>query len=177
MTRNSANRLAITSAIAAVLLLCAYATGTSRNGGCPSSAVEATAVTVNEATVTCPAAEAVAETDDVSVFEENDNKVRQAARDLIREKYPNSKVEGVFTLAFRVDNLYIAGADTTFSDGSRRTVDLLVRQYTKRTGGTYWRAESLGPDRAAEYVKRLSQDPDAAPIPTEDSEGDASAEQ
>jgi hypothetical protein len=83
-------------------------------------------------------------------------KVRQAARDFISETRPSAKAEGVFTLALRGGNLYIAGVDAT-DGGVRRTVDLLVRLYTKKSGGQYWRAESLGADRAASLMDRVSE--------------------
>lgn len=84
-------------------------------------------------------------------------KVRQAARDFLQENKPSAKAEGVFTLALRPGNLYIAGVDAS-DGGQRRTVDLLVRLYTKRNGGQYWRAESLGADRAAALMDRLSEE-------------------
>jgi hypothetical protein len=85
-------------------------------------------------------------------------KVRQAARDYIQENKPGAKVEGIFTLSYGRDTgLFIAGADTTV-DGRRRTIDLLVRLYTRKSGGTYWRAESLGPDRTAAMMDKAMTD-------------------
>lgn len=81
-------------------------------------------------------------------------KIRQAARDFIQEKKPGAKVEGVFTLALGRDSgLYIAGADTAI-DGQRQTIDLLVRLYTRKGGGTYYRAEGLGSERAAAMLEQ-----------------------
>ncbi|MBC8103516.1 MAG: hypothetical protein H7Z41_13135 [Cytophagales bacterium] len=91
---------------------------------------------------------------DVMDSEEVLAKVRQAAREFIAESKPGAKVDGVFTLSIsRESGLFIAGADATV-DGNRRTIDLLVRKYARRNGGIYWRAESLGPDRAAALVDR-----------------------
>lgn len=161
MSPAAANRLAITSTIAAVLLLGAYAT---ERGIGHSTYPSINAVTAVETTAPATSEEVPSEQtgttapDDESDVSASDteNKVRQAVRDLVKEKYSGSRVEGVFTLAFRVDNLYLAGADTVLSDGSRCTIDFLVRQYTKRSGGTYWRAESIGAEEAAAYREQLN---------------------
>lgn len=94
-------------------------------------------------------------------------KVRKAVQDFVRERYPNSRVEGVFTLSLGRDHtLYMAGADTVFhakqdseqrQQQQRRTIDVLVRLYTRRNGSGYWRAESLGRDEAAALLLRRSQ--------------------
>ena len=85
-------------------------------------------------------------------------KIRQAARDFIGEIKPGAKVEGIFTILLGRDNsLAIAGADTTV-DGQRRTIDLLVRLYTRKGGGTYWRAEGLESDRAASLMDKARAD-------------------
>ncbi len=102
-------------------------------------------------------------------------KIRQAARDFILEKKPGAKIDGVFTLSFGRDSgLYIAGADTTI-DGQRRTVDLLVRLYTRKGGGTYYRAEGLSPERAAAMMQQAR---DASDISEEETArpSEASAE-
>jgi hypothetical protein len=99
---------------------------------------------------------------EVSADDSSLAKVRQAARDYIQENKPGAKVEGVFTLSYGRDTgLFIAGADTTI-DGKRRTIDLLVRLYTRKSGGTYWRAESLGPDRSAAMMDKAMTDASSA---------------
>jgi hypothetical protein len=92
----------------------------------------------------------------VEVSNEDLGKVRRAVSDLVKEKFAGAKVEGVFALPFRTGSLYFAGADTTFEGSGRRTVDMLVRQYTKRTGGTYWRGELLSETEAEAYRKQLN---------------------
>lgn len=91
-------------------------------------------------------------------------KIRKAVRDHIRERYPNSRVEGVFTLSLgRGNTLYLAGADTIAGqDRKRHTIDVLVRLYARRNGSGYWRAESLGRDEAAALLRRGAGEP-AAP--------------
>jgi hypothetical protein len=69
-------------------------------------------------------------------------KVRQAARDFVKEMYPGSRAEGVFTLPYIRGNLYLAGVDLSLGS-QRRTADLLVRLYVRENGSQYWRAESL----------------------------------
>jgi hypothetical protein len=155
MTPNTVNRLAIASSILAALLLCALAT--SRH--CETAPATPVAAVAMEAPPPPPAVVApsvVTEQDievvvDVSADDEL-NKVRQAARDLVKAANPSLKQDGVFTLAIRPGNLYIAGVDT--SEGNKkRTVDVLVRRYVRKSGGVYWRAESLGPEQAAEYAR------------------------
>ena len=90
--------------------------------------------------------------------DEPDGEVRKAALAYIKTAYPNSKVDGVFTLSFARGNLYVAGADTTLEGGARRTVDLLVRLYTRRNGAQYWRAESISGEEAARYLKKVPSD-------------------
>jgi hypothetical protein len=141
--------IAVAFAFAAVVLS-AYVAG-ERRPQAPAAVVASEAIpvaTLEEAVAVQSAREVTAEEDEL-------NKVRQAARDLIREKLPNAKIEGVFTLSFVQGGLYIAGADTITDKDSRRTYDMLVRLYTRRNGSTYWRAESLGPDQAATYLKQM----------------------
>ena len=80
-------------------------------------------------------------------------KVRQAARDYIREVQPGSKVEGVFTLPYYRNSLYIAGVDVALDGRRRQTIDLLVRLYVRENGTEYWRAEGWGSSRAMELLK------------------------
>jgi hypothetical protein len=87
-----------------------------------------------------------------------DAAVRKAATEWIKAKFPSSKVEGVFTLPLGRGNLYIAGADTSAGE-SRRTIDLLVRLYTRRNGSQYWRAESLSGDEAANLMAHVRMRP------------------
>jgi|GEM_PF-6748031 hypothetical protein len=84
------------------------------------------------------------------------NKVRQAARDLVKALQPDGKQDGVFLLALRPANLYIAGVDVQV-DSKHKTVDVLVRRYTKKYGGSYWRAESLTGEEAKQLI-RFAQD-------------------
>src|SRR5688572_32596045 len=79
--------------------------------------------------------------------ERDPKEVRQAVKDLVRDAYPGSRLEGVFTLPF-YSNLYLAGADISMGP-QRRTVDLLVRKYVRDNGTEYWRAELYGPGSAA----------------------------
>jgi low affinity Fe/Cu permease len=149
MNPNAANRLAIATSVAAVLLLCAFATG--KNCSTPAPLSERLAVS---AEITVPEnqdANVVATHMEVSLDDEL-NKVRQAARDLVKSALPNLKQDGVFTLAIRYGDLYIAGVDT--ADGNKkRTIDVLVRRYVRKNGATYYRAESLTPEQAAKYAE------------------------
>jgi hypothetical protein len=90
-------------------------------------------------------AELAAHEEAVEVMDREDdlNKVRQAAKDYIKSKYPDSKADGIFLLPLYQDSLFIAGVDTQFSNGVRGTVDLLVRRYVRKANNGYWRAESL----------------------------------
>ena len=97
------------------------------------------------------------EPDEMPASDDPDAQVRKAATDLIKQTHPNSKVEGVFTLSFARGNLYIAGADTTTGE-ARRTIDMLVRLYTRRNGTTYWRAEQLSADEASKWRQRVKSD-------------------
>lgn len=93
-------------------------------------------------------------------------KVRKATFEWVKAKYPDAKIEGVFMLAFAKGNLYLAGADTQFGEGKRRTVDVLVRRYTKKSGGQYFRAEGLEPEQAAKYRQKADFDEDATETAT-----------
>lgn len=84
-------------------------------------------------------------------------KVRKAARDYVREKYPNSRVEGVFTLGFR-GSLYLAGVDVAMGEQNRQTVDLIVRLYMRRNGSGYWRAEGIDSRSAARLMEEAVGD-------------------
>jgi len=168
MNRNTANRIAITSAIAAVLLLCAYATGEHRQSiamppECVSAAqpviatdVPPTATSVDEPQAE-PAEPSVATAEsadsdeaDAAASAEEEAKVRDTARDFVKKAYPHSKSDGVFLLGFCAGDLYLAGVDTTVGE-QRKTVDLLVRRYVRKNGGSYWRAESLTPEQSEKY--------------------------
>lgn len=89
-------------------------------------------------------------------------KVRQAARDLVRAVHPSAKTDGVFVLSFgRGGTLYLAGVDTQIN-GRRRVIDVLVRLFVRKTGGSYWRAEPLSPDEAAKLRVTATQQNTAA---------------
>lgn len=136
MTPNTTFRLALTTTILSVLIFCAYVTRTHAPTQMP---------------VPVPMAPSAVTTQNNTLDTDADNKARQAARDFVKENYPNSKSDGVFLLAFRTDNLYLAGVDTATSSSTgtlRQTVDLLVRQYVRKNGNTYWRAENIGHDEA-----------------------------
>jgi hypothetical protein len=183
MNPNAANRLAIATSVAAVLLLCAFATG--RN--CSTKAEEASPATdyswvrsggptgevlcegyggppadsdslsrrlAVSAEVSVPESQSanVVATYSEASPEDELNKVRQAARDLVKSALPNLKQDGVFTLTLRHGDLYIAGVDT--ADGNKkRTIDVLVRRYVRKNGAPYYRAESLTPEQAAKYTE------------------------
>jgi hypothetical protein len=165
MNRNTANRIAITSAIAAVLLLCAYATGEHRQTVAPPECVAtAQAIPTNDAETPSVAearppdeadatAEGVSGGSDEAALSEDENKVRDTARDFVKKAYPHSKTDGVFLLGFCAGDLYLAGVDTTIGNSSdqRKTVDLLVRRYVRKNGNSYWRAEPLTPEQSAKY--------------------------
>jgi hypothetical protein len=103
----------------------------------------------------------VAETDDVHSVVENGApasdanasptreslpRITKAVREMVKERHPDSKVDGVWVLIIR-ENYVIAGADTTI-DGRRRTINLLVRLYIRENGSDYWKAEGFGGDMA-----------------------------
>jgi hypothetical protein len=147
MTPNLANRLAIALSVTAALLLCAFATGRQCSVSEPAPAAPY-AVT---AEVTVPATETVTIPTEVNA-DDDLNKVRQAARDLVKSAFPNVKQDGVFTLTLRHGDLYIAGVDTA-EGNKKRTVDVLVRRYVRKNGAAYYRAESLTPEQAARYAE------------------------
>lgn len=155
MNPNAANRLAIATSVAAVLLLCALATG--RNCSSPRYAETMTAADVspseNQAVnLTVCDAPLPSEIAADATSDDDLNKVRQAARDLVKSALPNLKQDGVFTLTLRHGDLYIAGVDT--ADGNKkRTIDVLVRRYVRKNGAPYYRAESLTPEQAAKYTE------------------------
>ncbi|MDX1934839.1 MAG: hypothetical protein SFU56_19750 [Capsulimonadales bacterium] len=147
MIPNRMSQIAVTTAIATTLLLFAYSTGNRSRCAVPPAPPVVTPM------ITAPAdAETVADAD-APIATDVENKVRQAARDFIKEQYPRSRAEGVFLLAFRAGNLYLAGVDMTSPSDSgrslRATQDLLVRLYVRKNGGTYWRAEQIGSAEAA----------------------------
>lgn len=166
MNPNVANRLVIAGAIAAALTTFAWVRNTERSREvvppppAPVVTVPVAPVPVEETvTVTEPTAEevAVADAPEVSDKDEELNKIRQSARDFVKATYPDAKFDGVFLLTLRASNLYLAGVDTQFGDGKRKTVDLLVRRYVKKLGGYYWRAESLDGGQAASIRAALEK--------------------
>lgn len=84
-----------------------------------------------------------AEYGEVTDREEELNKIRQAAKDYVKNRIPDAKADGVFLLPLYPESLFIAGVDTQLSDGKRKTIDLLVRRYVRKGTSSYWRAESL----------------------------------
>jgi hypothetical protein len=159
-------RVALVSAMSAALIATGYAAsehGRANVLNCRVSSMEMQAAR----TPASPSAEVSA--DDSSV-----PKIRQAARDYIQEKKPGAKVEGVFTLVLGRDkSLAIAGADTTI-EGKRRTIDLLVRLYTRKSGGTYWRAEPMGQQRAAALMDTAGEN--GSPAASDTSASDSLSE-
>jgi hypothetical protein len=152
MHPNMATRLALTAAIAGTLFLCAY------RCKCQHTVVAPTPIAAEAAYAPLmPPAPPAPSTQPVFGTADTEDKVRQAARDYIKESVPNSKMDGVFLLPFVVDNLYIAGVDTTTSGGSgtsRSTYDLLVRLYVRKNGSSYWRAERIGHEEAVSLRQR-----------------------
>lgn len=139
------HRVALVSAFAAAVIATGYAAAEHDRAGVLECRARALATNPSQ-------------TIEVSAEDNPLPKIRQAARDFIQEKKPGAKIEGVFTLSFGRDSgLYIAGVDTTL-DGQRRTIDLLVRLYTRKNGGTYWRAESIGQGRAAALMDKARLD-------------------
>jgi hypothetical protein len=140
-------RVALVSAVAAALIATGYAAsehGRANSLDCRARSLELDAVQMSSSLQSA----------EVANDESPLPKVRQAARDFIQETKPGAKIDGIFTLSFGRDSgLFIAGADTTV-DGQRRTIDMLVRLYTRKSGGTYYRAESIGPDRAAAMINK-----------------------
>jgi hypothetical protein len=151
-------RIALVSAFSAALI----ATGFAASEHDRADSMECRARTLEmDAARTLSSSPSAGNAYDMSADESPLPKVRQAVRDFIQEKKPGAKVEGVFTLSYGRDSgFFIGGADTTI-DGQRRTIDLLVRLYTRKSGGTYWRAESLGPDRAAAMMDKLEKEASA----------------
>lgn len=151
------HRAALAASFTAVVLA-AYAAGAHHTPTPPPVAIAASPTEVSSADYIPVVAPPLAVQNDImpAVAKENEElpKVRQAVRDLIKEKHPNSRVEGVSTLPLGRSGLYLAGADTLLSGDreSRRIVDTLVRLYVRRNGSTYWRAESLGPEQASSLL-------------------------
>ena len=106
MTPNTVNRLAIASSIVAALLLCALATGRHCETA-PATPVALEAPMPPPPSAVTPPSEVAEQdfevADDVSADDEL-NKVRQAARDLVKAANPSLKQDGVFTLAIRPGN-------------------------------------------------------------------------
>ena len=148
-------RVALISSLSAALVATGYAASEHSRANYLIAMMESeSAQTLCQSAAAVPAVAAVSEETPLP-------KIRQAARDFILEKKPGAKVEGIFTILLGRDNsLAIAGADTTV-DGQRRTIDLLVRLYTRKGGGTYWRAEGLGPERAAALMDKAGISTDA----------------
>ena len=164
MSRNAAVRLSIASSVAAILMFLGLATQWAHQDAPRlatnaemQAAVDASALSAIPVERISPDAEA--EDDDTT-------KVRRATIEWVKTKYPDAKVEGVFMLAFGKGNLYLTGADTQFGGDKRRTVDLLVRRYSKRGGGQYFRAEGLEPEQAAALRQKADFDPDATEYST-----------
>lgn len=180
MSRNAAVRLSIASSVAAVLLFLGLVTqwahhenrveGTqiievTRDSDTPEIVADApvrgSEIAVRH-TPDCPEGCASAiSSSPTEPADEDAAKARKAAIEWVKVKYPDAKVEGVFLLAFGKGNLYLAGADTQFGADKRRTVDVLVRRYTKRSGGQYFRAEGLEPEQAAQMRQKTDFDADA----------------
>jgi hypothetical protein len=81
------------------------------------------------------------------VAKEGSPLVRKAVRDFVAERYPDAEIEGVWIVALR-SNYCFAAADTTVGS-RRRTVEVLVRQFSREDGTDYWRAEGPYADSAA----------------------------
>ncbi|MES2462547.1 MAG: hypothetical protein V4671_18340 [Armatimonadota bacterium] len=142
-------RIALVSAFSAALVATVYAASEHDRADSMECRAEALEMDIAQVAQSTPSVTSTSAADESPV-----PKIRQAARDYIQEKKPGAKVEGVFTLVLGRDNsLAIAGADTTI-DGQRRTIDVLVRLYARKNGGTYWRAESLGQERAAALMDK-----------------------
>ncbi|GEM_PF-3393495 len=147
---NPRKTLVLSVAIATTLAGLAVLRSAGRS--CSSMAALETPVPLVSVTEQAVAPVAVAEEAESSELK----KVRQAAIDCVRETLPGSKTDGVFTHSLTCrgeEAVYVAGVDTRLSDGSRVTVDLLVRKYVRKNGASYWRAERLGRS-AAEMILR-----------------------
>ncbi|GAB4463319.1 MAG: hypothetical protein OHK0029_31780 [Armatimonadaceae bacterium] len=156
MNMKFAPHLRIAAIVSAVLVGIACVVQTNRCGEIPpapeliatEAVVEAPLCeTVEECENGIPAEDialaAMTEDEELEVEREEAEKIRRAALDFVRENFPGSKTDGVFLLPLRPANFFIAGVDTRLADGDRRTIDLIVRRYSKRVGGDYWRAEAL----------------------------------
>ncbi len=143
---------------AAALALCALATS-----GCGRHSEEPTpqSITSAQAPAQAEAPDVVSQAPQAPPKDET-ARIRRAIRDFIAEKYPNSEVEGVWTLAMR-GNYCFAGADTVINS-RHQNVDVLVRQYVREDGSEYWRGEGFGPDSA-----RMLQLNSTPPSPATDS--------
>lgn len=173
MNPNAVNRVAIAATVSAAVLAVAVVAGgrryqqTSISAPIPAVAMDEQRVAADMARAEAEMARTEAEAQRVSIdaertaeiqaeatdtedeaVEANDredelNKIRQAAKDYVKNALPDTKPDGVFLLPLHPESLFIAGVDTQLSDGKRRTIDLLVRRYVRKIGNTYWRAESL----------------------------------
>ncbi len=153
---------------AAALALCALATGCGRHTEQP--APESTSPAASSSVAQDPPAGAPESvTDAVPQAPPRDDmpRIRRAIREFIAEKYPNSEVEGVWTLGSS-GNYCFAGADTVVNS-RHRNIGVLVRQYVREDGSQYWRGEGLGSE-AARMIRSQEAAPEAPPSPT-DGEG------
>lgn len=154
MSAVGAQRLAIASSVAALLMFGALVyNGTSASRSVTVVAAPAQAVSMSETPVMASTAE---ESEPVYADnnEDESSKVRRAVTDLMRDRFPNSKVEGVFLLNLTRDsNIYLARADMNLPAG-RSAVPSLVCQYVRKNGSSYWRAESLTDEEAAAQLKQ-----------------------
>lgn len=132
-------RVPASAAVAAAAVLAGCGRGARPNASVADSAAGAPAQSVAAAAGAAASSEALS--DEVVV------KVRQAARDYVKEVYPHARVEGIYTSGYWYGNLYLAGVDMV-NGADRRTLDLLVRRYVRENGSEYWRAEGYG-DSAA----------------------------
>jgi hypothetical protein len=172
MSAKTAQRFALMVAAATILMVVgafafgyAHAGSLSRQPGRIASGSEMGDDAANHAA----AADAVpakdtpgADDDAVSAANAGDGETEAESNDPdkeVRKVYPNSRVGGVFALSFARGSLYIAGVDTVPDSGQpRRTVDLLVRLYTRRNGAQYWRAESISRETASNFLKKADAD-------------------
>ena len=142
----------LVAAVVTVLMLCANAVG--RQQGNQTGMVSCAQTAPVEMTNLMPYDAGVGTVSGVQSEEED--KVRQVARDFVKQKFPGSKFDGVSALPLWPEHLYIAGVDTT-KDGDRQTVDLLVRSYTRRNGSTYWLPTLLSGEEAAKIRLQMAE--------------------
>ena len=155
MNRNAAARLSIASSVALVLLFLGGAAQIARQRSADAPPPQ---MVSGEAIAAAPNQDGQQDGQyDEQNADDDAAKVRRATTDWVKESRPNVRIDGVFMIAFAKGNLYLAGADCIDND-KHETVDVLVRRYTRRNGGQYYRAEGVSNEQAERLRQKATFD-------------------